>query len=624
MAASAMLQIGTGGVANYNQWEMVYDASTQTSMKLKYGFSLGNQAPDVLFHTPDNGSPVPVRANGANRLIFLTYDIPPQANWDTVSNIVATFARLVDGPYSQAIRAQTNGDVKPIRVALQLDGATYYTYYEVLTGFMDTSTAFTEPVAQINVMARNITLALTCAPFGYGDHFTLKNMLASSPHMLVDSNADGLADGWSNYGTPTETVISTLYLIGGYSQKVTADSGSGVATAVVTASTSTDLACYVWVYSDTMSGFQMSLRDGSNNAIQTVTCTAANADKTAVDSGGRTWYRYKAVGQNTTAANARISITSTSAGKVFYVDGAYLTTGTQTVPPAFASGYTLANNAVDWLDFWGIPGDVPALVRYRLTGTTNKSLILGKKTDGTQLATSVRHLIQDTFFANGSTWVTSTNYTRASADASVSDPYTATYSGDDGVATANAIGETIWKVYVIGRASATENGLYAQWSPDSYFYQDLDTVTPTNANTWEIWDLGIMNPIGMVVKTDPLNDIIYSTFYLRLVSVIPTSGTVDVDYVLLVPISEEYMIAEKTPGLIAGDMRTVFRYLGVTTPSYLDSWRGTLWMVAAGDRMTRIIYHDYSTLTTNAVTAGDSITVTTTVIPRTAHLLGTK
>jgi YVTN family beta-propeller protein len=85
---------------------------------------LGNVGPDVLYHTPDNGSPTPIRANGRNRLIFLTVDTTKQTNWDNVVNLVTVLARLVDGPDSQAARAQIDDTAEKVRVKIQPDGAT--------------------------------------------------------------------------------------------------------------------------------------------------------------------------------------------------------------------------------------------------------------------------------------------------------------------------------------------------------------------------------------------------------------------------------------------------------------------------------------------------------------------
>ncbi|MBK8131035.1 MAG: hypothetical protein IPK53_19685 [bacterium] len=62
-----------------------------------------------------------------------------------------------DGPYSQAVRAQTRGDVEKVRVAIKPDGATYSNYFYVLTGLMDTAQAFSDPVAIINVMGEHHT-----------------------------------------------------------------------------------------------------------------------------------------------------------------------------------------------------------------------------------------------------------------------------------------------------------------------------------------------------------------------------------------------------------------------------------------------------------------------------------
>lgn len=636
MAWSAKLQSGTGGTTGYNEWETVYDASTQTAYKLKYGFSLGNQAADVLYHTPDNGSPVPVQATGANRLIFLTVDVPKQANWDTVNEKVAALARLIDGPYSQAVRAQTTGDANKVRVAIKPDGATYTTYYEVLHGFMDTSQAFTESAAVLNTMARNITIALTCAPFGYGDSFILQNGLPSSPHFLIDSNADGLADGWNKSGTPTLS-LSLTSLIGPYSQLVQAASaGDGVYSAQVSSLNST--AAFVWtrISSGTVVYKLRNVTDASDIVTLSLTSAtiAAAADKTYVGKSGNTWYRLNLSGAVAGTKNTRIETAANGGAATYYLDAAYLAASTVSAPPAFSSGYTLTNNGVNWLDFWGIPGDVPALMRYELSGISDVALVMGKKTDGTQLASYVRYIIQDTYFANGSTWATTSNYTRASADGSVSDPYTATSGGDDGQTTAKAIAETIWKVYAVARASATDNGLYAQWTADLVNYYDTDTVTATTANTWELWDLGILNPKGIVMPTNPLDpeskspivsSFVYSTFGIRLVSVIPSSGTVDIDYLLLVPISEEHIVLNNTAAILAGDLRAVFALVASTTPAYFTDWRGSMWTAASGPRMTRLVYHDYNLGgVANETNPGDDLTISTTVIPRTSHLFGTK
>lgn len=636
MAWSAKLQSGIGGTAGYNEWETVYDASTQTAYKLKYGFSLGNQAPDVLYHTPDNGSPVPVRANGANRLIFLTVDVPPQANWDTVNEKVAALARLIDGPYSQAVRAQTTGDANKVRVAIKPTGATYTTYYEVLHGFMDTSQAFTESAAVLNTMARNITIALTCAPFGYGDEFTLKNELPSSPHFLLDSNADGLADGWNKSGTPTLSLSATA-LIGTYSQLVQAASaGDGVYSAQVSSLNAT--AAFVWtrISSGTVVYKLRNVTDASDVVTLSLTSAtiAAAADKTYVGKSGNTWYRLNLSALVAGTKNMRIDTAASGGAATYYLDAAYLAGSTTSAPPAWSGASTLYNNANNYLDFFGIPGDVPALARYELSGISDVALVIGKKSDGTQLAATVRYLIQDTYFANGSTWATTSNYTRASADASVSDPYTATSGGDDDQKTAKAIAETIWKVYAVARASGTDNGLYAQWTADLVNYQDTATVTATTANTWELWDLGIMNPKGIVMPTNPLDpesksavvsSFIYSTFGIRLVSVIPSSGTVDIDYLLLVPVSEEHIVLNNTAAILAGDLRSVFALVASTTPAFFTDWRGSMWTVEAGPRMTRLVYHDYNLGGVDNKTApGDDLTISTTIIPRTSHLLGTK
>ncbi len=614
MAWSAKLQSEPGGVPGYNEFELVYNPSTQTTFKLQYNFKVGGQEADVLYHTPDNGHPTPIRVTNRPVLIFLTQDVYGD-DWDDIFTQIDNIKRLVHGEFSQAVRSLTGG-APSVRVAILPDGASLTTYYKVMVGHVDASESYYKPVAVINKIARGVVIALTCEPAGYGDSFTLSNSLVSSPHFIVDTDADGLADGWADYGTPTETVLSTLYLVGGYSQKVTADSGSGIASTVVTASTSTDLVGYVWVYSSAMSGFQMSLRDGSNNAIESVTCTAANADKTAIDSGGRTWYRFTANGQNTTAANARLSITSTAAGKVFYVDACYLTTGTQTAPPAFSGAKTLTNNGINHLDFWGIPGDVPALINMSLTstGTNDEGFIFGRRTDGKQLANAIRYRIESPTFAGG-VFSVSSNYIRASSTGA-SDFYFANADNitpaDDPAATARAIGDTIFKLYVVARSSATANTLYGQYSANGSTMIDTDTASATTADTWELWDLGIVNPTGLVVNTSGT-----SSFYLQFQATV--TGTLDIDYAILLPVGDEYLIVDGSPRNIYGTLKQITYSVGYTA-SFLSTWRGSMWQIPAGPQMTRLVYHDFGA--SNAVTVGNTLAISATITPRTSHLLG--
>ena len=161
----------------------------------------------------------------------------------------------------------------------------------------------------------------------------------------------------------------------------------------------------------------------------------------------------------------------------------------------------------------------------------------------------------------------------------------------------------------MARASSTDNGLYAQWEADAITYYDTNTVTATTANTWELWDLGVLNPIGIVVKSDPLDSASNSRFGIRIVSVIPSSGTVDIDYLLLVPISEEQIIiSHSVETMIAGDLKSVFKRTSIASPAYSTNWRGSLWTVQSGNTMTRIVYHDFDKTTTNvSVISGDSL-----------------
>lgn len=648
MAWSVKLQSGTGGTQGYNEWQAVYDATTQSALKLKYGFSLGNQAPDVLFHTPDNGAPIPVRANGANRLLFLTVDIPASATWDSVAGMVNTLARLVDGPNSQAVRAQTAGDVDKVRVAIKPNGATYTTYFEVLSGFMDTSTAFSEPEAVINVLGRNVTLALTCAPFGYGDSFTLSNRLASSPHMLEDSDADGLADGLALIGTPSAYSIATSNaLIGTTSQRVVPNTtgGEGIETAPVTSGTSATAVACAWVTAtDASDPISIILTDGSTNTIQEKTFDPSNPtgyDKTAIGGvGGATWYRYTVTGSNTSAANFKLRVyrrsLNASASVQFFVDGLYMALNTSTAPPAFSSARALLNRYdptvaaanINYLDLFGIPGDAPAWIDIETAnGDGAVYNYAASMTIAPSVLSGLRVFLDSSVFGTVTgSWSTGTSGTPIGGNYLTTSLSAGSISYSPGPS--NEFFKRDWRVFAkvystVADATFTYR-IYSE-APGTakaiFFESDPVSVGVTSQPTYIEIALIKKNEVG-----DPDN--ILATYDMVLVSN-PSTGTLRFDGLLFLPASEQFMLLEHPyAGTTAGDGG--FHTKGSTQSAYTTRTRNkiaetlsVIETVAPGQVMTRIVFMSQGTTTdSNILDVTDTFNLTLTITPRTSHLLG--
>lgn len=641
MAFSAKIQINGGGTSLYNEWECVYDASTQPTYKTMYGLEVSQPEPSIVWHTPTDGAPVPVSANEQNRQIVLTMDVDG-ATWDEVINSLAPLKRALNGAASRAIKTTIANTSDKVRVAIKPDGATYTTYHDVIYGTVDDSGAYYKPEAMRNILARTVVFYLTTSGTGYGDPFTLSNYVPSSPHFLIDTNADGLADGWTKSGTPTLTLDTSYALIGPTSQKcVGGSAGDGFYGTSVTTTTTGIKAAYIWmlIVSGTVTVKLRNVTDAANVTTYNLTTSniAATASRTAVGKNGNTWYRIPLSGTVATSKAIRIEMAASGGAATWYADGAYINIAGIVDPPAFSSSRTLTNNGVAHLDFWGIPGDIEPDIRLTfdlVTQTADDNIIIGKREDGAQFASKIRYLLQDTYFANGTTWATTSNYTRASTDAATSDDYyasdeTALPAPNDTADTARAIGDSVFHIFAVGRGSTTSNGIYAQWSGDGATWHNTNTVLATTANTWELWDLGVLNPRGIVMQSDPLNQAAtksgstaysFSSFYLRVVSVAP-SGTVDIDYLLLVPVDNEYLRATGPLETIAGDVKQIW-YRNSYALAYVNSYEGSMWHVAPGPRMTRLIFADYGA--GMAATVGQTFIITATIIPRTSHLLGTK
>jgi hypothetical protein len=656
MAWSAKLQSGSGGTQGVNEWEMVYDAATQTELKLKYNFGLGDEAPDVLYHSPDNGAPIPVRANGRNRLIFLGFHIPTQSDWDSVLNVLTPLSRLVDGPDSQAIRAQINGDVDTVRVAIKPDGATYTTYYDVLEGFIDASDAFTSPAAVQNTMAYNVTLALTCKPYGYGDSFTLANELPSSAHFLEDGNSDNLADGWNKGGTPTVGFSTTYYLSGGQSQFFnTSSSGAGIYSDNVSVGNGVDMVASCWITVRDVGSALVRLRNTSDSstldsAILQPSDAGGVSDKSIVGAGGLTWYRVVLSGTNSTGSAKNYSLqilANAAASTICNIDNAYFESGTTTALPAFASTKTIYNRYdpandtryINYIDTWGIPGDVPAdiIISYDKNNSAKDSLIVCSITDGTALAADFPFWHDDTDYGAGA--FTASNWSQTTDTARTNDSYMSCGGGGAQLDTiihqftaaqSRYLARYAVRVFAIHYGASTAASLQASLvSGGSHITGDA--VTRTVATTWGLSDLGLFNLVGTAATNSGNEEV---SFYLNSGG----SATSRVDAIIFLPGSAEniaYTPYRDTTddALIIFDssdnsveMKTADAIYGTAFSYSKNAAAGNVPRLMPGimTRLLFISYADHSASDPEEHAITDNPTVTLTVTPRTQHLLGTK
>lgn len=622
MAWSAKIQSGSGGVQGFNEWEAVYNPVTQTNLKLKYNMSLGSQAPEVLYHTPDNGSPIPVRATGKNKLIFLTVDVPTKSSWDDVLEIVNTLARLVDGPHSQAFRAQTDKSAEKVRVAIRPDGATYTTYYEVLHGFMDTSTAFTEPVAVLNTMGRNITIALTCVPFGKGEPFALANRLPSSPHFIEDTNSDGLADGWTKTASATCTISTAKYLFNGKSQKIVSASADQGVYAVAVAD-STAACAYAWISVESGSA-KLVLYDNTAGAVVK---SSADYDRTAIGVGGETWRRYVMVREAVTSGSTyHLRIYTSGGASTIYANTAYLDFTDEAVPPAFGSTKNLFNrydpsvdtDNINYLDVCDIPGDAPALVNVQLEPGTGDALkyYLGAFADGQYLVADTPHW-RDTegWTGTSGTWTTGTG--------TIDNHYHQCSTTTGVLSLTSSFGRQYahqtWRVLALAYTSDVDATIQLAITSSGVTLAESSIGKLNKATTWQWVDLGVINMQGV------MSDDVAGSLTQQISITQDASQTIRLDGLLYLPTQLGFSITEALSFPAAPRTIDIFYDASRQKAYTLDqglriNMLGSVPLLVSGTPTSRYVFAvaDF----TDDVEITTDFAVTLTVTPRTSHLLG--
>lgn len=651
MAFSAKIILGDGGVSGYNEWEVIYDASTQPTYKTRYGLSVSQPETDILWHQPDEGAETPVRATPRNKQMELTMIVKSSdGTFDDIISSLIPLKLALNGADSQALDSTMNGTSERVKVAITPDGSAYTTYYNVISGTIDDSQAYTSDVAIVNTVAWDISFLLTVEPFGYGDAISPQNDLASSPHFIEYNTSASIADGWSTFGTsPTGLSPSTArYIVGGKSQFFQVDNtnNSGIQSDPVTASTSTDAVASVWVQAgapnqDTLS---ISLRDGSSNIIQEKDFDPSGPtgyDKTYIDAGGFTWYRYVVSGTNTTAANfiivIRRSAGNASIVSAYYVDVAYLQIDTTTMPDAWCSTISLKNRYdpsvaeanINYLDVFGVPGDLPAKIQAKITATTGntEAIRIVSIRDGNDLAEKYPYWIDSADFSLDSGWTETADANYIGGSYSLTNvPNSGMYMlyGITDDAEARWLAEIPALVFILGYASNSATTLDVSFGLAGEYYPVFDGVSPYATSTNTIIEVGLLN---ITNDKQAWSETSSPTRFVRI-GVSGSSGTARVDGVYIFPLAQ-YMLSEirdTGTGLIAiidGVLDKL--YLTFNSPK-IANYIGEIPNISAGNKMTRLIFNaigqsSIPTYELQSITA-DIVLDEFQIIPRCSHLLG--
>jgi hypothetical protein len=266
----------------------------------------------------------------------------------------------MSGADSTAARYSVGGTAQKVRVAIKPQGATKTTYYTVQSGYADVSASYYTKASQQTTAqpaqrgAWFIPINFVFTEAGYGVPLALQNDLPSSPHFIEDSDGDGTADGVYDIGTPTVVFNTNRWSTGGRSQQFTTDSSTteGIRSDVVAAPIGTDFVIMVDISALETGNDPITIAatNGVGGQSSTKEFDPANPtgyDKTWIDQGGFSWYRYTIAHTIAVAADCRIEVkrisTNATQNTTVSVDKWYLQLDTTTIPDAWCSSSALKN-----------------------------------------------------------------------------------------------------------------------------------------------------------------------------------------------------------------------------------------------------------------------------------------
>lgn len=619
-------------------------------------FSVSIPNSEAIFNNPEYGEHQLSRLRPTDRQANITLKVSGSKD-SVVADAITSLKLLVSGP--NQIAALENE--APVYLQLDRSSGNGVVNHRVRFGEVSDGNTHFDALAVNNVVAAHVRVVLYLENAGgAGTTITLKNQLLNSDFTISSA---GLATSWTATGTPTTTIDTTYWLINGQSQKIVATASQGIHSENLAGATSA--VAYAWLY--VVSGeVVVSIRNtaGPSDLVsKTISTTNGDtiSDAAVIDETGATWYRVSLSGTWSSATIDLHVCASASGASTFYVDGCYLQTGTTTVPDAWSSYYKIRNRAdrstsnpeyVNYVDVWGVPGDMPAFNKIELdnpavTGNSKAALFrLAAATDALfsiKNAQSWAESDQGFYYVNSGgtgvwsdgTGTTDNHYKRFTEGVTNNGGYLQFGSGlfTTTGTTVEAFFSIPRRMLALCRSSASgvivAGSVVHTVTAGSVTVESNDSQGINAVNTWELVDLGTINRVGAL----PPGDITRYTSVTPRITVTGLSNTqtFDIDAILFLYAHEDGLLIWQTTETdanigevyIDGANEVVYTRGAVGAPyDILEVPLGNCWTVAAGNRVTRLILA--SSDIDNATGYASETDVTMTVTPRCSLLLGSQ
>lgn len=543
-------------------FDLIWDSAADVPVAVMAESIQEESAPRPLWHQPGGGD--------GNELVELGYDdarwpllvqFGPGTDWSELLEELSALRRVIRQAHAHAL-GETWAD--EVYIECRPDTTASKTYYTVKL-MEDRSGGFLMGTRVAEVLIDTLALTVTVAGDGYGDVESLNNAHRNG-HMLVESATAGLASGLTVMGTPTLSLDTYAWLIGGQSQRVETDDSTseGVTTAGVSITGGHFAQAYVWVSltGNPPDDIRIRLQENTGTwvTLQTKVLqlddTGGVSDKSYIDANDHTWYRVSVSGYTDGAATQirlRVFRYSENASEttIFYVDGVYLEAQAAEfdVPEAWADYPQVYNRNdpdstnpeyVNRFDVWGIPGDRPAWMELVFDADTiagSTGLEMFHMARNLQAADFAEHLLDCDGTVDA--WCNGGEFIRLSSVVQV------TYWDLD-----PAECDGIFHVLLRAKANTSSDDIRA-WVSGAAPAQYGSWLSFANTDVWEIHYLGLFD----LRTTEYVRTLSGSSGKVRFSIGGPLpSAFVDCDYVLLLPANEgDLVIGELGVGITGGD-----------------------------------------------------------------------